>query len=432
MYYDTASSSWKPVVVGAQGVTGPQGLQGITGSAGTSAYATYFPAAALGHTSTASVSIPAGSYLYETPSTNPATFTINGNTPAGNFGKLTLTSPATTITGTTPVAYPVAFRNTNNNYQTAAYGNNIYIVDQPYSTYSYSTDGGNTWTTTLDASIGQYGNTWGLAYGNGHFVKTWQYNQMGYQISYSSDGVNWTGGSLPNGGVNGYNNAFANNIIYNSATNYFVVVGGFSNYYNYGDPINGWNLVYGAPWNSVGALSYQNGYTFVSDLATGYVYYSSDPASNSWTAAAFGPFNYNQFSSVQWDGTNYWVAIGIGSGNAQLWKCSNLSTNTWTQVSLNWTNCTGASLEIVVSGNEILIIENTQGNAAAIYSSDGGSTFSIISTGISYAGIAKKLNGHYVYCSQDYQSQYPVYFSSTLAPQQQPSYVKLTSTYTTS
>jgi len=433
MYYDTASSSWKPVVVGAQGVTGTaglQGLQGITGSAGTSAYATYFPVAALGHTSTASVSIPAGSYLYETPSTNPATFTINGNTPVGNFGKLTLTSPATSITGTTPSAYPIAFQNTNTGYQYAAYGNNIYLFAQQYPIYSYSTNGGATWITSSDPSIGAYGYSYGLAYGNGNFVRTWQYNQMGNNFTYSSDGVNWAAGYFPNGGPSSLSSQFGNNILYDVSNSNFVLFPGYSNFYTYGDPISGWTNVYGAPWSTAQAISNVNGYTFVCDASTGNVYYSSFPAGNSWTTSAIGPFAYSHYSSVQWDGTNYWVAVGISNGNVQLWKCSNLSTNTWTQVSLSWASYTGNDIEMIVSSNEILLIEYN--NSTAMYSSDEGSTFSSVPTGIKQPLIVKKLNTKYAFGSYDYNSQYPTYLSSSLAPQQQPSYVKLTSTYTAS
>ena len=432
MYYDTATSQWLPVVVGAQGLNGSQGLQGSSGSAGTSAYAVYAPAKPYGSASTASVSIPAGTYLYETPTSVATTFSMNGQSKSGAFGTITTATASTTIDINAATGY-ASYPFTNQNYSFASDGT-TYLVPDSQTRIWRSTDLVNWTAVSLQPQV-YYGYVTQIVYGNGVFVAGWRYNGLNQIIATSTDaGLTWTFPVTP------FNYNFdygqqGTQLIFDG-TQFVGQNGSDGAIYTSTDGVN-WTYETGlGSTGSYGNLSYVGGKYFSWNYNSGLLYVGTTPSNLNATTATFTsntPSSYVYASPVQYaNSTYYWACFSV-QGSGVIYIYSSSDGLNWsllrTQTMINQYN----PILFAADGNQILFIDS-QGNA--VFSSDSGSTWTYANKYFRYgAYYGKKINNVWYFSSEYFDGSsysYPIFYNSVPIAPQQPTYVKLTSTYTAS
>lgn len=431
MYYDTATSQWLPVVVGAQGLNGPQGLQGSSGSAGTSAYAVYVPAKPYGSASTASVSIPAGTYLYETPTSVATTFSMNGQSKSGAFGTITTATASTTIAINSATGY-ASYSFSNSNYSIASDGT-TYLVSDNQTRIWRSTDLVNWTAVSLQPQV-YYGYATQIVYGNGVFVAGWRYNGQNRLIATSTDaGLTWTFQDTP---LNyGFEYGQQSTQLIFDGTQFVGQNGNDGSIYTSLDGAT-WTYQTGLGTTQYyGNLSYVGGKYFSWNYNYGVLYVGTTPSNLNETTATFTsdtPNSYVYASPVQYaNSTYYWACFSQSSSTIFIYSSSD---------GLNWSVLRTQNMSnqytptvFVADGNQILFIDS-QGNA--VFSSDSGSTWTYASKYFRYgAYYGKKINGVWYYSAEYFDGSsylYPIYYNSVPIAPQQPTYVKLTSTYTAS
>ena len=213
-------------------------------------------------------------------------------------------------------------------YNSVVYGNGLYVAVG--GDISANSSNGQTWRefTTLTGFFN------GVTYGNGLFVAVGR-NRVGRgTFAYSSDGENWTIGSLP--------------VIFNGVTygnGLFVAVGDRAFAYS----SDGQNWMFDSLSDRYLGVTYGNG-LFVA-IGRDVFAYSSD--GENWTESSL---NFSDYKAITY-GNGLFVAIGSGvfaySSNGQTWRESTTLTS-------NYNNIT--------YGNGLFV---AVGDGAFAYSSDG-------------------------------------------------------------
>jgi hypothetical protein len=411
------------------------GTNGTAASWTAGSYSVYQGFVNIGSTSTASVAIPAGDYLYETPAAIPTSFTLNSQTKSDSWGKITVSASSTTIGIVSAGGYinpesPFPYR-----FSQVAYNGTKYLALVDSSGYVYESSDLTTWSYITNP--GNWYNTASLAYGNGIFCGIWGGSNG---VKYSTDqGSSWTtvygdiGGSMANSISPG-----RRRMIFDGTN--FVILSVENGKLFWSSDCISWSSTSSAivnGYDTKSGISYANGKYFVWDGDNGRMKSGTSKTNIGATAPVYvnnTPATGTYSSPVYYSNSLYWYA-GMSNNNSNCYIYSSPDGITWTTLTVK-TFADGYAAYyppiFVVDGNSMILQSGSASEDGTMYvSTNAGSTWSVNPDVTSYGLYwMEKVNTTWV--GQVGGNYYPAILSSSLAPVGKATYVKLTPTSTAS